>query len=598
MKKGCTNCNEKEGDEDGDAKSWGSAALIFPYLKRYAFRVVFGFLTLLAVDFFQLLIPRIIKAAVDALQKGVASPALLLEYAGYIVLLALLIAALRFLWRNLLLGFSRLTEMHLRDRLFSHVLILDKSFFQRRTPGEIMALATNDLASVQLATGMGLVAFVDAVFMGVAAIAFMCYINPSLTVLAIAPMPLLAILTRYLSSKLHRRFKKVQEQFSMLTEFGRSTFASIRLIKAYNQEALQAERFDRMGETYVHDNLRLAAIYGTLFPISGLIGNVSMLLVLILGGRMAILGTITAGDFVAFISYLYLMTWPMMAMGWVADLFQRGITSLGRIEALLKEKPELQDPVGADVSHPIVRGEISVKGLSFNYAGQRESALKEIDLDVPSGLFLGVVGRTGAGKTSLCHLLARFYPVDEGKVFFDGTDVNDLPVSTVRSAISYVPQDVVLFSDTIAYNISMGKPGASQEEIETAARAAAIHDEIAAMKQGYQTRIGEKGIKLSGGQRQRVAIARALLLDRPIIIIDDGLSAVDMETEHAIIRSIASYLKGRTCIIVSHRVAPLADAGEIVVMERGRIVARGSHDELMERSSFYATIYRQQTDSA
>ena len=557
-----------------------------------------GFVTLLAVDLLQLFIPRIIKASVDALQEGSATSSLLLKYAGYIVLLAILIAGLRFLWRNLLLGFSRLLETHLRERLFGHLLTLDRTFFQRKTPGEIMALATNDLSSVQMAGGMGLVAFVDAAFMGLAAIAFMAYINPDLTLLAIAPMPILAVVTHFLSVRLHGRFKKVQEQFSRLTEFGRSAFSSIRLIKAYNQEGLQAERFDRMGEAYVRDNLKLAAIYGTLFPISGFIGNASMLLVLVFGGRMAIAGSITAGDFVAFINYLFLMTWPIMAMGWVADLFQRGITSLARIEALLLEKPELCDPPGEDRAPRIVRGDIHVKNLSFSYPGQREPALKGIDMDVPSGVFLGVVGRTGAGKTALCHLLARFYPVGDGTVFFDGMDVNALPLSTVRSAMSYVPQDVVLFSETIAYNIALGRPGATQEEIERAARAAAIHDEIVAMKEGYGTRIGEKGVKLSGGQRQRLAIARALLLDRPVIIIDDGLSAVDMETEHAIIHSIARYLKGRTCIVVSHRVAPLADAREILVMEAGRIVARGAHSELMVSSSFYATIYRQQTEGA
>ena len=589
---------DAESDKTKSENSWESVSLIIPYLKRHSLRLAFGFLTLIAVDVFQLIIPRVIKRAVDDLQRGVATPSGLLEYGGAIVLLALLIASMRYFWRILLLGFSRILETGIRDRMFSHILTLDKAFYQRRTPGEIMALATNDLSSVQLATGMGLVASVDAIFMGISAIAFMAYIDPALTVIAVSPMPILAFFTRFLSGRLHRRFKKVQEQFSTMTEFARSTFSSIRLIKAYNQEPFQAKRFDGMGETYVRDNLRLAAIYGTLFPISGFIGNASMLLVLFFGGRMAIHGSITAGDFVAFINYLFLMTWPMMALGWVADLFQRGITSLWRIQTLLQEKPNLHAPA-ADLdcpSAPIVQGSISVSDLSFSFHDQPSPILKDIRLEIRPGLFLGIVGRTGAGKTTLCHLLGRLYPVEDGKIFFDGMDVNCLPLATVRGAIAYVPQDVILFSDTIAFNITMGKPEATQEEIEAAAKAAAIHDEIIAMKNGYETRIGERGIKLSGGQRQRLAIARALLLDRPIIIIDDGLSAVDMETEHAIVRSIAGYLKGRTCIIVSHRVAPLADANEIVVMEHGRIVAMGTHEELLDRSTFYATIYRQQTD--
>jgi len=573
--------------------SWGAVGIILPYFRRHVRKVLVGFLALVAVDFLQLVIPRVIKEAVDSIQFGTATSNSLLAAGAIIVVLALLIAVLRFLWRNMLLGFSRSVETDLRSRMVSHLLTLDRAFFQRRPAGEIMALATNDLSSVQLATGMGLVAFVDAAFMGVAAIAFMAYINPWLTLIAIAPMPFLAIITRYLSARLHRRFKKVQEQFSDLTEFVRSTFSGIRLIKAYNQEQGQSARFEQLGQTYVRDNLRLSFIYGMLFPVSGLLANASLLLVLVFGGRMAIGGTLTAGDFVAFINYLLLMTWPMMAVGWVADLFQRGMTSLGRIQSLFHERPCLMDQVPAE-SPPRLTGEIRLHHLSFTYPNQSQTVLHDLELEVRPGQFLGVVGRTGSGKTTLCHLLTRLYPVADGTIFYDGRDVNRLPLAAVRQAIAYVPQEVVLFSETIAYNISMGKPEASLEEVQAAARAAAIHDEIIVMKDGYQTRIGERGVKLSGGQRQRLAIARALLLERPIIIIDDGLSAVDMETEHTIIRSIADYLRGHTCIIVSHRIAPLADAHEILVMERGRIAARGNHQQLLTASPFYATIYRQQ----
>lgn len=553
-------------------------------------------MALVLVDTLQLIIPRVIKWAVDDLQRGTSSPTALAWYGGYIVSLSILIGVFRYFWREMLLGFSRLLESHLRDRLFSHILTLDRTFFQRKPTGEIMALATNDLSSVQLASGMGLVAFVDACFMGLAAVAFMAYINPTLTLIAVLPMPLLAVFTRLLSSKLHVRFKKVQEEFAAMTEFARATFSNIRLIKAYNQEDRQSGRFHAMGRAYVKENLWLSAIYGTLFPLSGLVGNGSMLLVIYFGGRLTIEGIITAGDLVAFISYLFLMTWPMMAIGWVADLFQRGVTSLHRIEDLFQEKPVLRDLTqekgGLDLR---ARGEIVVRDLSFQYPGQQVPSLECVHLEIHAGQFLGIVGRTGSGKTTLCHLLARLYPVEEGRIFLDGVDVNHLSLDKVRASIAYVPQEVTLFSETIAFNITLGKPDATQEETEAAARAAAIHDEIVAMKYGYQTRIGERGVKLSGGQRQRLAIARALLLDRPILIIDDGLSAVDMETEHTIIRSIAGYLKGRTCIVVSHRVAPLADAQEIVVMEGGRIVAKGRHEQLMQGSPFYAGIYRQQT---
>ena len=568
--------------------------IVAPFFRDHWPKLVLGFLALVGVDFCQLLVPRVIKFAVDALQAGKASSGGLFFYGGMIVLLATLTAGLRFLWRSLLLGFSRILETRLRDRMFAHVLTLDRAFFQRRTPGEIMALVTNDLSSIQLAGGMGLVAFVDAAFMGFAAFIFMAWINPVLALVAVSPMPILAVLTRYLSAKLHKRFGKVQEQFSDMTEFVRSTLTNIRLVKAYNQETAQVERFDAMGKTYVRDNMRLAVINGTLFPVSGFVGNFSLLLVLFFGGRMAVSGKVTAGDFVAFINYLYLMTWPMMAMGWVTDLFQRGMTSLGRIESLLDEQPDLKDAANPETSQ-VLKGDIRVQNLTFSYPGYPAPVLRGIDIEIPAGSFVGVVGKTGAGKTTLCHILARLYPVGEGAVFFDGVDVNALSTANVRGAVAYVPQDVVLFSETVAFNISMGRPDASQEEIEAAARAAAVHDEIAAMKNGYATRIGERGVKLSGGQRQRIAIARALLLDRPVVVIDDGLSAVDMETEHAVILSIATYLRGRTCIVVSHRVAPLADADEIIVLDGGKIAARGGHRELMETSPFYATIYEQQT---
>ena len=591
--------------DTGAGGSWQSFGLLKPYFRRNLLRLAGGFSALMLVDLLQLFIPRIVKNAVDLLQKGDATPRGLLHYGAYITLIALAIAVFRFVWRQLIFGFSRIVEIDLRNRMLSHLLSLDKVYFQKTTTGEAMALATNDLSAVQLGVGMGGVAFVDAVFMGFAAFGFMLYIHPLLTFIALAPMPLLAFLTRKLSSHLHGRFKKVQEQFSLLTEFVRSTLSSISLVKAYNQEELQKQRFARMGETFVRDNLKLAVVNGTLFPVSGFIGNCSMLLVLVFGGRLTISGTITAGDFVAFISYLFIMTWPMMAMGWVADLFQRAITSLSRIETLLTEKPSLADidemphgppPAPHPGTCPSLRGEILVKNLSFAYPGHATQGLKGIDLHVPKGMLLGIVGRTGAGKTTLCNLLARLFPVPDGSIFFDGRDVNSISIKSVRSAIAYVPQDVVLFSDTIAFNIAFGRPDASVDDIERVARAASIYDDIAAMPQGYETRIGERGVKLSGGQRQRIAIARALLLDRPIILIDDGLSAVDMETEHAIIRSIASYLQGRTCIVVSHRIAPLADADEIVVMENGRVVDRGPHIELIERNAFYSNIYRHQTN--
>jgi ATP-binding cassette subfamily B protein len=581
----------KKGEEKQN-NSWQSVRLVFPFFKQYGKQLVIGFLSLLAVNALQLIIPRIIKHAVDGLQNDAVSQANLMKYGGLIILLAFSIAFFRFGWRILILGFSRHLEKDLRNWMFSHLLTLDRFFFQRNTTGELMALATNDLAAVQLAGGMGLVAFADAVVMTIAAVSFMAYIHPGLTLIALAPMPVLALLTRILSARLHKYFKKVQEKFSQITEFVRTTLSSMRLIKAYTQEKSQTERFNTLGRTYVKDNLRLAMIQGTLFPTAGLVANISMLLVLFFGGRLTIQGAITIGDFVAFTSYLFMLTWPMMALGWVTNLFQRGATSLERIQNILEQQTVFDRPVSPSVMPKKIRN-ISVRDLSFQYQRQKQPVLKGISLQINPGL-LGIVGRTGAGKTTLCHLLARLYPVEAGTIFFSDIDVNDMGLDDIRSCIGLVPQDVTVFSDTIRTNITMGRPQATDEQIEKVARAAAIHDEIITFPAGYETRIGERGVKLSGGQRQRIALARVLLAERPIIIIDDGLSAVDIETEHQIIRSIGSFLQERICIVVSHRLAPLADADQLLVMDDGQIVAQGNHNQLLKENMFYKTIFEYQ----
>jgi len=567
--------------------------LVRPFVRQYSSRLIGGLGALLAVDLLQLGIPRLVKRAVDLLAHGTASQIALAQSAFAIFLLALGIAGCRFVWRYLILGFSRLVERDLRDGFFRHLLTLDRPFFQKKPVGAIMALATNDLAAVQLAGGMGLVACADAAIMGIAAIACMAYISPRLTLIAVIPMPLLALLTRVLSARLHRRFLKVQEQFSHLTEFARSTITGIRLLKAYTQEASQAEGFNRLGRQYQQDNIRLARVHGTLFPISGLVGNTSLLLAIFFGGRLVIGGTITVGDFVAFISYLYMLTWPMMAVGWVTNLFQRGLTSLGRLSEVMEASPTLANPA-QPVSFPLGQVEISLRNLHFEYDGQGQPALAEVSCIIRPGEIVGLVGRSGSGKSTLCHLLARQYPVEDGAIFLNGVEINRLSLASVRERVAYVPQDVLLFSDTVAANIAFGNPEANQEQIEAAARICRIHEEILGFSEGYQTRIGERGVKLSGGQRQRIALARAILLDRPLLIIDDSLSAVDLETEQEIISGLATFLPGRTCLIVSHRIAPLRDAVRIMVLDEGRLLAQGNHAELLATSPFYRAMYHQQ----
>jgi ATP-binding cassette subfamily B protein len=501
------------------------------------------------------------------------------------------VAVLRFLWRYLILGFSRLLEQDIRDALFHHLLSLDSAFFQRRSPGQLIALATNDLTSVQMACGMGLIAAIDALLMSFAAISCMAYIDPRLTLLAILPFPVLAITTRFLASRLHRHFKRVQEQFSLLTEEARGAINNIRLLKIYTREAAQCAQFDITGRSYIKHSLKVAKIQGVLFPASGFIANISLLIIVFFGGKMVISGTISIGGFVAFISYLFMLTWPMMALGWVSNLFQRGLTSLARIQEVMDERPLLQ-PVTA--GRKIGRLDIiSLRRLTFTYPGQEKPRLKDISLDIRPGL-LGIVGRTGSGKSTLCALLARLYPVERGQLFINKLDVNDIDLNSCRRLLSFVPQSAVLFSTTIAGNIAFGAPETGRKEIEAAARAAAIHHEIMAFPHGYETEIGERGVLLSGGQQQRIALARALLLRAPILLIDDALAAVDAEAEDRIMAHILAYAKENMVIMVTNRLSPLRQARQIAVLDNGRLTALGRHRELIAVSEIYRGIYLHQ----
>nr|MBF0220615.1 ABC transporter ATP-binding protein [Desulfobulbaceae bacterium] len=572
-----------------------SLKFLGPYFKKYSVRITVGLVALLGVDLLQLLVPRVIKSAIDGLNSGLFTPHQLINHALSITGLALGVAVFRFIWRYLILGFSRLLEQEIRNKLFEKLLSLDRAYFQKHTTGELMALSSNDLSAVQLACGMGLVSFVDALFMTVAVVGFMLYISPLLTLITLLPLPLLAFLTRHLSGKLHLRFKSVQEQFSKLTEVARSTISSMRLIKVYTQEENQTKRFDDLGQTYIEHSVKVAKIQGLLFPISGLIANFSLLLIILVGAQMVINKTITVGDFVAFVSYLLMMTWPMMAIGWVANLFQRGATSLGRIQKVLNDQPLLDDTEASlSLSQPIDL--ISLSLNSFSYPGQQSSVLKTISLSYEKGLY-GIVGKTGSGKTTLCQLLARMFPVPDGSIFINGHDINRYQIGSYRKCIAYVPQDALLFSDTIAFNIAFGVPAATQDQIETVARMVGIHDEITSFTNGYATRIGEKGVKLSGGQRQRISLARAFMTKAPVLIIDDSLSAVDSGTEKHILKSLNRYAEQAIVIVVSNRLSPLRNARSIAVLNDGLISAVGTHQYLIEHSSYYQIIYANQADN-
>jgi ATP-binding cassette, subfamily B, multidrug efflux pump len=567
--------------------------LVLPSFARHRLRVGLGLIALIVVDFLQLIIPRFLKEGVDALERQTATGSQLLMLALVMVAIAIMVVILRFLWRYLIIGFSRLLEQAVRNRLFSHILGMDAPFFEKHGPGDLMAHSSNDLAAVQMACGMGVVAAVDALVMSLAAIGFMAAIHPQLTLLALTPMPFLAIGTRLLSARLHRRFNTVQEEFSQLTEFSRTSLLSIGLLKAYTMEAFQTARFDKLGQRYLRSNLKVAVIQGLITPLATLAGSAGMLMVLYYGGQLVISATITLGDFVAFITYLYMLIWPMMAIGWVANLVQRGLTSLNRIHAIVDSRPQLVDPPPpqdlAYVSHP----GFVLKHLTFSYPSSSTPVLSDLSLTLGPGIH-GITGRTGSGKTTLCRLLTRLYPVGDAMLFFAERDVNQLPLDYLRSHLAYVSQEPLLFSDTIAANIALGRDQASREEITRAAQAAAVHDDILSLKDGYDTLIGERGVKLSGGQRQRLALARALLCDRPVLIIDDGLSAVDTATEHQVFTALKHHFRDKTVVIVSNRIKLLSMTDHIVVLADGRIEGEGDHPHLLTVNALYRTMHDKQ----
>lgn len=554
------------------------------------YRILIGLAALLIVDVLQLFIPRVVKYAIDDLASGDITSTRLLSYGLQILLLALGIGGFRYVWRHLLLGASRRIEKALRNRFFLHLQTLSPSYFYRTKIGDLMAHAINDIESIRMAMALGLVFIVDTIILGILTLFFMIYIHPVLTLYAVLPMPLITVITLLFSQTVHKRYEVVQKTFSQLTERVRESIAGIRLIKAYVQERAEREKLSRVSQDYVKKNVGLTRIWGIFFPLLLFFSNLSMALVLYLGGRLTILQSISAGDFVAFMSYLGMLAWPMMALGWAINMIQRGSASMERVNRILAEKAEICDAPDVIGSGPL-QGRIEIRGLTLFSGNGGGPILDNIDLTIHPGERVVIVGRTGAGKTVLCHLLVRLMESPPGTIFFDGMEIHRIPLKTLRGEIAYVPQETFLFSDTIRENLTFGRPDASIKEIEEAARLAQIYEEIAGFPAGMETVIGEKGITLSGGQRQRIAIARAILMNSPIFILDDALSSVDIQTEERILEGLERFFRGKTNLLVTHRVAPLRRADRIIVLEQGRVVEMGDHTSLLSRGGIYAKLY-------
>lgn len=569
-------------------------AVLKDLARRRWWLLVIGFLALVTVDLAQLYVPRLIKFAVDGLTAGTATSRFLLILGLGILSLAVLMAGLRILWRPMLFGFARAAERDLRRRLFEHLQSMHLGYLNNNPPGEIMARTTNDLNNIRMAAGMGMVAAVDGFFMGLAALGFMLYISPLLTLLAILPMPGVVLLTRMQSKKMHQGFVDVQESFSSMTEQVREVLSGVRLVKAYGLAGREMGRLAKSGRSYLELNLHLARVLGLFFPMMALFTNLCLAVVLGAGGPMTVFGQITPGDYVAFSAYLNMLTWPMMALGWVVSLIQRAKASLKRVDEILDAQPQVNDPV-----HPLSLPEekpldLEVRRLSFSYPGEQARALEDVSLSLPAQGKVAVVGRIASGKSTLLHLLTRLYEPARDTIFLAGIDVRQLRQADLRSRVVLVTQEAFIFSASVRFNLTLGKPEASQEEMWAALKAADLADDVAALPQGLDSKLGEKGLNLSGGQRQRLSLARALLLDPPILLLDDPLSAVDTETEGRILAALGQLRQGRATMMVSHRLASVAFADRIFVLDKGKVVEQGGHQELMELGGVYHTLFAEQ----
>jgi ATP-binding cassette subfamily B protein len=565
---------------------------LFPYLKKYRSAYIWGSVCVLLMNGVWILFPLVIRRAIDDLRNGVTLHKLWIT-AVLLLAVALTKGIFQFLTRWIVIGASREIEFDLRNDLFRHLEGLSYSFYQRTRTGDIMARATNDLNAVRMLLGPAIMYSANTLVFTAGAMAFMLTISPKLTLYAFLPLPIVSIVIQYFGKRIHERFERIQAMFSDISARAQENFSGVRVVRAYAQEEAEIAGFETSNREYIARSLKLVRLMGMLWPTLETMLGLAIVLVLWLGGREVLQGKITVGEFVAFNTYMVQLTWPVIALGWVINIFQRGTASLGRIHELMTEKAEIVDAPGLKVTaDQELRGDIEFRNLNFSYNGM--PVLHDVDLRIPAGTSLAIVGPTGSGKTTLVSLIPRIYDAEPGAVLIDGKPVREYPLSVLRRNIGFVPQETFLFSETIRENIAFGAQHASDDEVRWAAEAANIAVDIEGFPEKYKTLVGERGITLSGGQKQRTAIARALIRNPRILVLDDALSSVDTQTEDKILNHLQEVMHGRTTIFISHRVSTVRNADRIAVLHGGRIVELGTHDELLALNGYYTDLYNKQ----
>jgi ATP-binding cassette subfamily B protein len=563
-------------------------------MKKYRWSYVAGTLCIFLNNGIWILFPQVIRRAVDGLHLGVTRQRLL-TYALLLLAVAATKGIFQFLQRWIVIGISREIEFDLRNDFFRHLESLPYSYYQRTRTGDIMARATNDLNAVRMLLGPAIMYSANTIVFTAGALVFMLSISPKLTMYAFLPLPIVSIVVQYFGRQIHERFERIQAMFSEISARAQENFSGARVIRAYVQEDAEITAFETSNREYIARSLKLVRLMGMLWPTLEIMLGFAIVLVLWLGGREVMARRMTVGEFVAFNTYMVQLTWPVIALGWVINIFQRGTASMGRFNEILAEKPEIRDGEEARTARarvPPIEGEIEFRNLTFAYNGA--AVLQDVNLHIPAGSSLAIVGPTGSGKTTLVSLIPRIYDTEPGSVLIDGRPIREYPLALLRQNIGFVPQETFLFSESIRENIALGVAGATDEDIRAAARTASIADDIEAFPDQYRTLVGERGLTLSGGQKQRTAIARALIRNPRILVLDDALSSVDTHTEDKILNHLREVMRGRTTIFISHRVSTVRNADLIAVLYGGRIVELGTHDELLARNGYYTDLYNKQ----